>query len=690
MVFTITPYMDAELSDVSVDGGSIGLTNSYTFTNLAADHTIQATFTIDPDVPSGDIKYVDVAQTTGLHDGSSWDNAFSNLVNALSAAGPGNLYVAKGTYSPGTSTTDYFRTEEDLSLYGGFTNGMASFHDRDWEANATILDGGRTNFHVVYCTHPIIFDGFIVQNGQAGPPAETSASTRHGGGWYGDGGATIRNCTFRYNTTEADGCRGGGMYLPGGSQWIENCLFINNTNLHTSLWSGGGAIAFIGSSATVTNCRFFDNSAGKSGGALFSYSGTPTIVDCIFRGNRGGTYGGAIGHYRQSNPTWTISNCTFIANTAVNYGGAFGHYGGGTFAIDDCTFVSNGCGNSGSAVYFSDYQLDSPQTTGMVRNCRFSGNSAPSGWAALHFNIGGWGGTGRVANCEFYGNAGQYCGGVSWADYGTGSVANCLFVGNYGQDRGGGINLIHGLTTLENVTVYGNYSANGGGILNRYNGQSFLLKNSIVWGNMSSTAGESNIANFAAGATIAYTAVGGGFSGIGGDTAMTDGGGLLGGDPLFALNVDTNTWTANGQYDTITGQTTLTRALAGWTANAFKGMAVHPDVNEGTTSLKYLQYLVASNDTDTIWAWGDCSALAVNGDTYAINDFHVKSREGRYTPGGWVIDTEHSPCVDAGDRTSAYALEPSRHGERINMGAYGNTGEASKSILTKGSLFMIR
>lgn len=46
--------------------------------------------------------------------------------------------------------------------------------------------------------------------------------------------------------------------------------------------------------------------------------------------------------------------------------------------------------------------------------------------------------------------------------------------------------------------------------------------------------------------------------------------------------------------------------------------------------------------------------------------------------GTWVVDTVHSPCIDAGAPADDYSLEPQPNGGRINMGAYGNTLEASK------------
>ncbi len=66
-------------------------------------------------------------------------------------------------------------------------------------------------------------------------------------------------------------------------------------------------------------------------------------------------------------------------------------------------------------------------------------------------------------------------------------------------------------------------------------------------------------------------------------------------------------------------------------------------------------------------------------------DYHLRSTAGRWDPsanngsGGWVVDTIDSPCIDAGDTLSDYSNEPDYNGDRVNMGVYGNTDQASLS-----------
>lgn len=60
-------------------------------------------------------------------------------------------------------------------------------------------------------------------------------------------------------------------------------------------------------------------------------------------------------------------------------------------------------------------------------------------------------------------------------------------------------------------------------------------------------------------------------------------------------------------------------------------------------------------------------------------DYHLKSAAGRWNGSTWVTDAVTSPCIDAGDPSSAYGNEPVPNGDCINLGCYGNTAEASKS-----------
>ena len=61
----------------------------------------------------------------------------------------------------------------------------------------------------------------------------------------------------------------------------------------------------------------------------------------------------------------------------------------------------------------------------------------------------------------------------------------------------------------------------------------------------------------------------------------------------------------------------------------------------------------------------------------AAGDFHLKSIFGHWTAGGYVADTVNSPALAKGDPDGAVNNNPPRAGNRTELGAYGNSSEAS-------------
>jgi hypothetical protein len=65
------------------------------------------------------------------------------------------------------------------------------------------------------------------------------------------------------------------------------------------------------------------------------------------------------------------------------------------------------------------------------------------------------------------------------------------------------------------------------------------------------------------------------------------------------------------------------------------------------------------------------------------DNYYLKSLTGRWNPSSlqWVIDNVHSPAIDTGNPLSEYIYEPDANGGRVNIGCYGNSQYASKSIV---------
>ena len=62
-------------------------------------------------------------------------------------------------------------------------------------------------------------------------------------------------------------------------------------------------------------------------------------------------------------------------------------------------------------------------------------------------------------------------------------------------------------------------------------------------------------------------------------------------------------------------------------------------------------------------------------------DYHLTSQAGRWDPDAtiWVQDEVTSPCIDAGDPGVSVGREPAPNGDRVNVGVYGGTTQASET-----------
>jgi hypothetical protein len=66
---------------------------------------------------------------------------------------------------------------------------------------------------------------------------------------------------------------------------------------------------------------------------------------------------------------------------------------------------------------------------------------------------------------------------------------------------------------------------------------------------------------------------------------------------------------------------------------------------------------------------------------WAPGEYHLKSQAGHWDLDreGWVRDEVSSPCIDLGDPNGPLGSEPFPNGGYVNLGAYGGTGQASRS-----------
>jgi hypothetical protein len=520
---------------------------------------------------SAAVMYVDAAISGGTGDGSSWDNAFAALADALVAAPTGtDLWVAQGTYT----NTDSVYLRGFVNLYGGFTNGMASAAARDWNAHPALLDG-QGIFTVLIGTNNMALDGFVITNGAGG--------------------------------------NGGGLYVTAYAPTLRNCTFANN-------YAGYGAALFVqraGTAVSISNCVFRDNLADAEGGAIRWTSPIVDVRDCVFVRNKA-SRGGAMN--TKVSMTGLVENCRFIGNglaegdSGNGSGGALNMTGAAGVVFRGCVFTHNLCPvttSGGGAVNTSG-----DGSNVVYEACTFSGNRSMGYGAAVYASGAS---KARFERCVFAGNdAGRTGGALHNVDNAALRIENAFLAGNQSSQSGGGLFFVNvngaGAAGILHSTFVGNRATQSGGAMAGGAGP-LPITNSIVWGNSATTGAE--IHQQTAGAvSVGYSFVRGGWAGTGTNVFTAD--------PQFVATTG-GTWSATGDYDPTRGQTALTDAGASWLVNAHRGKTVNPNTNQ------WLQLAIASNGVNTLYVWGDArtnrlaEAVADVGAAYAISEYAIVS-----------------------------------------------------------------
>ena len=270
--------------------------------------------------------FVDAHATSATHNGATWNTAYTDLQQALTAANSGDtIKVADGTYKPGsgsTSSSSTFALKNGVTVQGGYAGfGATDPNARDIAANKTILSGFLATTSVsFFAAHVVtgsgtnstaVLDGFTITQGFGG-------TTMDGAGMFNSAGSpTVSNCTFFQNKA----ANGAAMdNIAGSSPTITNCTFDDNSGASTG---NGGAMMISSSSPTIQNCQFFDNSTAQSGssstnsfgGAIYiTGASAPTIRATTFSRNVASIGGGL---YSNSTLSPLVTGCTFNQNYAI-------------------------------------------------------------------------------------------------------------------------------------------------------------------------------------------------------------------------------------------------------------------------------------------------------------------------------------------------------------------------------------
>jgi hypothetical protein len=395
---------------------------------------------------------------------------------------------------------------------------------------------------------------------------------------------------------------------------------------HSSHFSGGGIYIQYGN-LTITNCTLKENSANR-GGAIYNFEGSLIISNTIFDNNLTfsflfgdvGFAGTGSGIYNYNSNT-KLENCTFTHNSTTEGCGGGIFNGKGNHEIINCTFNKN-YAVFGPAVY------NHSVTYITLTDCLFTENSGDLEGAVSNVLS-----TTLMMRCKFISNMGLSTGAV-YNEHSTYIVKDSIFTMNLGYYGTGGVYNYGSNTTIENCIFTGNQVLRqNGGAIETLRGTT-ILTNCTITCNRASQAG-GGICNVLGGNSILRNCI------IWGNTAPVG--------SQIAIK------------ETSTGA-------------------------EPSTMSVYYSTVMYGPEAVYVGACCSCNWEDGNFDTDPFfadpnkGDYHLKSQAGRWDPNSqsWIIDNVQSPCIDAGDPNSPIGYEP--NSTRINMGAYGGTIEASKSL----------
>ncbi len=382
--------------------------------------------------------YVNV-NATGSNDGTSWNNAYLSIQDALNDTSPNDIWIASGTYYPSEQALgSYFNMWTQHNMYGGFEGSETSLDDRDLVNNEVIINGDfnndddLTNFNlnrtdnaihllvIEQGLEPVTIDGIHFWGGATSLDSDLEDFYTRGGAVLSFGSININNCHFENNVSIS----GAAIYTAFTSNnSISNCNFFRNRGVSQS----AGILLNECTNSTITSCKFQENLATR--GCLYTlYCKDITVSDCIFHLNESpeGDWGCA-GYFNWNSENITMEGCDFTRHTA---GSASAVYIDGrdtsyhNISFKECVFEDNACTNYGGAVYCwqCDYDMD---------DCTFTDNIGPN--AAALYNGGA---TFEIMNSTFQDCAANFGGAISNYTSSDGTYENCIFSNNEANTSG--------------------------------------------------------------------------------------------------------------------------------------------------------------------------------------------------------------------------------------------------------------
>ncbi|MCK6488610.1 MAG: Ig-like domain-containing protein [Planctomycetes bacterium] len=263
------------------------------------------------------------ADAGGAGNGSSWTDAYPSLASAIAASKAGDeLWIAAGTYRPGTSRSSTFTLKAGTRSYGGFRGTETALEQRSGDPGLTVLSGDigvagvatDNTYHVVWIE-------------QAGTYALADLTITGG---YGDGPNTNVDDT------------GGGLVVKSpvfaqiaADLTLDNCVVSGNAARNCTAISADSSATLRFRRCLVVGNRQTPGTAGGHTAILGSaaFTGTAELDRCIFAGNQ--AVDPSASYVLYSTMAATASNCLFADNQLK------GPYFGNQATLNACTFAGN-------------------------------------------------------------------------------------------------------------------------------------------------------------------------------------------------------------------------------------------------------------------------------------------------------------------------------------------------------------
>lgn len=387
-----------------------------------------------------------------------------------------------------------------------------------------------------------------------------------------------------------------GVKLYGGFAGTETTLIARNWSTNLSVLSGDISAANngnkcyhvvlnSGTAVSGSDTATIDGFTVRDGRANLNSFGTNVNGLTVEFNVGGGIYNVGDG----SSPAPIIANCLISNDTAlISGGGICNSYA--SPVIINCNINNN--------VTLGDYGggVSNDHAAPVISNCTIANNIGGNGGGIYNTASSPF-----ISNCTIAENKAGIGGGIYSCCGSSPVITNCKITADTAT-YGGGIYNLNSSPTLTNCTIADNVAINhSAGIYNSIGSNAaFILNNSIVWGNSSSTN------NPIIDVTATYSIVQGGYAGVGNSSS----------DPLFANSTIGNYTLQAGSPAIDSGDNTAYSTVGN--INTDKDLASHPRLTGATIDMGAYEACTMTIGTDVINTCG--SYTWMNGVTYTASN----------------------------------------------------------------------